>query len=110
MTRDILMPDRTRARAALAKPILDLFDIWIAKNRGQAEARSPLAAAIGYYDNQRDALHRFLSDGRLRLDNSISEQQLRNVVLGRLYAKRAVMRSSTGRRQSNAVRATARSA
>ena len=28
-------------------------------------------------------VHRFLDDGRLRLDNNISEQQLRNLVLGR---------------------------
>jgi len=41
-----------------------------------------LDKAIGYYDNQRAALHRFLADGRLRLDNNISEAELRNVVLG----------------------------
>ena len=28
-------------------------------------------------------MRRFLTDGRLRLDNNISEQQLRNLVLGR---------------------------
>lgn len=46
--------------------------------------RGPLRAAITYYDNQRDALRRLLEDGRLRLDNNISEGQLRRLVLGRV--------------------------
>jgi hypothetical protein len=41
-----------------------------------------LDSAIGYYLNQRDALHRFLADGRIRLDNNLCEQALRNLVVG----------------------------
>jgi hypothetical protein len=39
--------------------------------------------ALGYARNQRAALRRFLDDGRLPLDNNISEQHLRREVLGR---------------------------
>lgn len=80
---EIPMPGRTEARAARARPVLAIFDQWIARQREQVDPRGPLDKAIGYYENQRSALHRFLDDGRLRLDNNISESQLRNLVLGR---------------------------
>ena len=82
-TKHLPLPERTTVRAESSRPILAMFDEWIARNRDKADPRGPLEAGIGYYDNQREALHRFLTDGRLRLDNSISEQQLRNVALGR---------------------------
>src|SRR5207302_1492435 len=80
----IAMPDRTAARANAARPVLALFDDWIERNRNLVDPRGRLDKAMGYYANQRIALRRFLDDGRLRLDNSISEQQLRRRVLGRL--------------------------
>jgi transposase len=82
-TKDLPMPGRTGERARRATPVLHLFDAWIARVRGRTTARTPLAAAITYYDNQRDGLRRFLADGRLRIDNNLCEQQLRNLVLGR---------------------------
>jgi transposase len=72
----------TRARAERAEPILKMMDDWVNLHRGCVDPRGPLNAAIGYYDNQREALHRFLKDGRIRLDNNLSEQALRNVVVG----------------------------
>lgn len=80
--REIPMPDRTRVRAERAQPLLDLLDRWIAENKHRVDPRGPLDKAIGYYENQRDGLRRFLDDGRLRLDNNLSEQQLRKLVLG----------------------------
>jgi len=77
------MPVRTEVRAQQARPVLAMFDRWIEAHRGRADPRGPLHTAIGYYDNQREALHRFLDDGRLRVDNNISEGALRNLVLGR---------------------------
>jgi len=82
-TQGIPMPARTAERARRATPVLDLFDAWIARTRPRATTRTPLAAALTYYDNQREGLRRFLKDGRLRIDNNLSEQQLRHVVLGR---------------------------
>ena len=77
------MPERTEVRAARASPVLEMLDGWMKRHRDQVDPRGPLDAAMGYYENQRDALRRFLDDGRLRLDNNISEAALRNVVLGR---------------------------
>jgi hypothetical protein len=72
----------TELRAERARPILKLFDDWIALNEERVEPRGRLESGIGYYKNQRTALHRFLDDGRIRLDNNRSEQALRNVALG----------------------------
>jgi len=80
---EIAMPARTLERARRALPILTLFDRWIERVRSRADDKSPLAAAITYYENQRAGLRTFLTDGRLRIDNNICEQQLRNLVLGR---------------------------
>jgi transposase len=44
---------------------------------------TPIAKAIGYARNQRDALKRFLEDARLPLCNNISERSLRREVVGR---------------------------
>jgi len=53
--------EKTYTRAARAGPILELFDEWGAPP-GAGRSRGPLDAAITYYDNQRDALRRFLDD------------------------------------------------
>ena len=44
---------------------------------------TPIAKALGYARNQRDALKRFLDDARLPLCNNISERSLRREVVGR---------------------------
>ena len=82
-TRDVPMPARTETRASQARPLLAMLDAWIAQNRAAADPRGPLAAAIGYYENQREALRQFLTDGRLSLSNNGSEAALRNLALGR---------------------------
>lgn len=79
---DLDLETFTERRAEQAKPILKLFDDWIALNEERVDASGRLASGIGYYKNQRAALHRFLDDGRIRLDNNLSEQALRNVALG----------------------------
>lgn len=45
--------------------------------------RTPIAKALRYLVNHEEALTRFLSDGRVRLDNNPSELELRSLVLGR---------------------------
>jgi hypothetical protein len=74
---------RTATRAERARPLLELLDQWMDRHRTEVDPRSPLEKAIGYYDNQREALHRFVEDSRISLHNNRSEQQLRNLALGR---------------------------
>jgi hypothetical protein len=79
----IAMPERTRVRAERARPLLELFDVWIALQKGREDIGEPLRKAIGYYINQRNGLWRFLEDGRLPIHNNACEGQLRNLALGR---------------------------
>jgi transposase len=83
--RSVLHRDRRhRCPRARAGPILELFDAWVDRHRDHVDPRGPLDKAVGYYDNQRLALRRFLDDGRLRIDNNLCEGALRSLVLGRL--------------------------
>jgi transposase len=71
-------------RQRVSRPILDGFFAWaegvFARVRG---VRGPVAAAFGYAIRQRDALCRFLDDGRLRLENNAAERALRQIAVGR---------------------------
>ncbi len=46
-------------------------------------AKSALAAAFRYTTKRRQALTRFLTEGRLEIDNNIAENGMRPVALGR---------------------------
>jgi transposase len=56
---------------------LDFAGVEYARVKQQ---RGSLRSALGYCVRQRDALMAFLDDGRLRLDNNLSENALRKVV------------------------------
>lgn len=75
-------PDRTQARVEACLPVLKMIDQWVARVRGECDPAGRVASALTYYENQREALRRFLEDARLRLDNNHSEGALRRVVLG----------------------------
>ncbi len=70
-------------RQARAAPIADAFFQWCDQEAARVLDESPMAQAIGYARNQREALRRFLDDGRLPLHNNISELNLRREVVGR---------------------------
>ena len=61
----------------------EAFFAWCDEQAAAVLDETPIARALGYARNQRAALCRFLDDGRLPLDNNISEQHLRREVLGR---------------------------
>ena len=73
----------THKRRAAAGPVLKRLYQWIEQERPRLVDESPIAKAMNYLINQRDALSRFLEDGRLRLDNNLSELELRRQVVGR---------------------------
>ena len=50
--------------------------------RPKVEQGGRLQAALTYYTNQREALGRFLTDGRLEADNNGSERELWALVTG----------------------------
>jgi transposase len=74
---------RREIRQARAAPIADAFFQWCDQEAARVLDESLMAQAIGYARNQREALRRFLDDGRLPLHNNVSELNLRRQVLGR---------------------------
>jgi transposase len=74
---------REQVRKKKSRPIVEQFFAWCAEHKPLVLDDSPIAKAIGYSTNQKEALMRFLDDGRLPIHNNISELQLRREVVGR---------------------------
>jgi transposase len=74
---------RHEARQTHAQPVVTrLFEILTA-TLGEVLPKSPLADACQYARNNRQALERYLEDGRLQIDNNGAERAIKPVVLGR---------------------------
>jgi transposase len=75
------------ARAALrqheAEPVLDRIEAYLTQLARRALPKSVLAKAVSYALNQWQALHRYTTDGRLSIDNNVSERTLRHQAIGR---------------------------
>jgi transposase len=75
---------RYERRQRVSKAMLADFFAWAEPIFERVRSiRGPLASAFGYVIRQREALCRFLDDGRLRLDNNASERELRAIATGR---------------------------
>jgi len=75
--------ERQRLRGEQSAPIVEAFFQWCEEQRDFVLDGSPMADAIRYATNQKEALERFLGDGRLPLSNNISERNLRRQATGR---------------------------
>lgn len=69
-------------RKAEAQPVIDKLYAWIAAERPKVDDETPIAKAMNYIVNHRIPLTRFLDDGLLRLDNNLSELELRREKVG----------------------------
>ena len=74
---------RKAARQRESRPIIDQYFAWCEREAEIVLDQTPIAKAIGYSLNQREALSRFLEDGRLPIHNNLSERQLRRQAIGR---------------------------
>jgi hypothetical protein len=74
---------RVRNRQEKSAAIVEMLEKWIDEEAPKTDERSAIRAAMTYATNQRIALRRFLEDGRLRLDNNLSENALRRIAIGR---------------------------
>jgi hypothetical protein len=70
-------------RQARAGPILDSLRAWLDATLARISGRSDLAVAIRYALSRWEALTRYLSDGRLEIDNNPVERAIRPLALGR---------------------------
>jgi transposase len=75
---------RLQKRRSVLAPLVDEFFEWVrAQDDLSSQVRSLVKKALGYADRQKCALRRFLEDGRLRMDNNLSENALRTIATGR---------------------------
>lgn len=74
---------RKELRQKKSKPIVEQFKAWLEEQGLVVLPKSAIGKAMAYARRNWTELTRFLDDGRLRLDNNISEQQLRPIAVGR---------------------------
>jgi transposase len=74
---------RRALRVAEANPVLDKIEAYLPELAGTLLPKSSLAKAVTYARNQWQALRRYTSDGRLTIDNNLSERTLRHQAIGR---------------------------
>lgn len=75
--------EKKRIRQEKSKPITDAFFEWCELQWPTAIEHTPIYDALRYARNQKEALRRFLEDGRLSIHNNFSELSLRQEVIGR---------------------------
>jgi len=80
---DVSITARRELRAAEAVPVLDKIETYLDELAPRALPKSALAKAVTYARNQWTALRRYTEDGRLTIDNNISERTLRHQAIGR---------------------------
>jgi transposase len=74
--------ERVEHRRETAQLLEELFT-WIAATNRKLSAQSELAKAFNYILARRTELTRFVTDGRLEVDNNIAENAIRGIALGR---------------------------
>jgi transposase len=74
---------RQAERQKQAQPLLEAFFRWCELQREQVLDETPIAKGLSYALNQKQALLRFLEDGRLPVHNNGSELALRRQAVGR---------------------------
>ncbi len=77
-------PDvRCRTRQEKSRPLVDALRGVLDAALRHLSPKSEMAKAIAYGTKRWPALSRFLSDGRLEIDNNIAERALRGIAVGR---------------------------
>ena len=75
--------ERLALRQREAVPILDRIETYLDELSQRVLPKSALGKAVTYARNQRAALRQYVSDGRLTIDNNVSERTLRLQAIGR---------------------------
>jgi transposase len=81
--RELSVAARRELRAAEANPVLDKIEVYLAELATRVLPKTAFAKAVAYARNQWQALRRYTEDGRLTIDNNVSERTLRHQAIGR---------------------------
>lgn len=74
---------RLQLRRKKSLTVMHRLERWMLKTAGREPPKSSLAQACAYWINHWEALSRFLHDGRLEIDNTDVEREMRSIALGR---------------------------
>jgi hypothetical protein len=74
---------RLQLRKEKSKPIVDEIYKWLLEKKDKALTKGPFAKAVAYMLNRWDEFLVFLSDGRVRLDTGMVENEVRPFAVGR---------------------------
>ncbi len=83
--------ERYQLRQEQALSILAEIKIWLDTNLTAILPKSAIGKAIGYMLGQWSKLEKYVTDGRLEIDNNLVENAIRPVALGRNYVKCPIM-------------------
>jgi transposase len=75
--------ERLTERQGRSKPLVDDLHEWMLTQRRQVSGKSGLGKALQYALNRWEALARYLEDGKLSIDNNLSERLLRGIAVTR---------------------------
>jgi transposase len=74
---------RLAARRTDSQPLLDAFKTWADQQRRRVSSKTALGKAFRYTLDRWEALTCFATDGRLSIDNNLSERLLRGIAITR---------------------------
>jgi transposase len=81
--REMTAAERLALRQRESVPILDRIEAYLDELSPRVLPKSALGKALTYAKNQRAALRVYVSDGRLTIDNNVSERTVRVQAIGR---------------------------
>uniref|UniRef100_UPI00202EB273 IS66 family transposase n=1 Tax=Aquisphaera insulae TaxID=2712864 RepID=UPI00202EB273 len=81
--RDLMAEDRRALRQRESVSLLGKIEAYIDELAPRTLPKSSMGKALTYARNQRAALRRYVGDGRLTIDNNVSERTLRLQAIGR---------------------------
>lgn len=74
---------RCALRQEKAKPILTKIKAWLDTEWPKVLPAEPIGKAIGYALRHWTELERYVTDGRLKIDNNLAERAMRDIAIGR---------------------------
>lgn len=74
---------RYQLRQKKSKPLMDKFKVWLDEIYPTVLPQSSLGNAVNYCIKYWSGLVRFLEDGRLEIDNNLTEQEIKPLVIAR---------------------------
>jgi transposase len=80
---EMTLAERSKHREQCSRSVLDSIFQRLDEMKKVSLPSEPLRKAIDYALNQRQALYRYLEDGRLKPDNNLAENAIRPLALGR---------------------------